>query len=125
MKELIESAKTALSGSYSPYSKYAVGCAIATDKGIFTGANVENSSYGAAICAERSAVVKAVNSGAKTIFAAATASQNMPVPVPCGICLQVISEFAAADCIVIAVCGDKQNQYKFSELMPSAFKLNK
>ena len=71
-RTLIESAIEARKGSYSPYSKFSVGAAILTESGkIYTGANVENASYGLAICAERSAAIKAVNSGERKFKAVA------------------------------------------------------
>lgn len=91
---LFEAAKKSRKNSYSPYSQYAVGAALKNQSGeIFSGCNVENGSYGAAICAERSAIVSMVShSGFQTISEILVLTENMAPP--CGMCLQVISEFA-------------------------------
>ena len=91
---LIEAACEARSRAYAPYSNYRVGAAILTDDGrIFTGANVENASYGLSNCAERSAVFTAVTSGVRRILAVAVCTEN--AGSPCGACRQVLAEFAA------------------------------
>ncbi|GAB4151617.1 MAG: cytidine deaminase [Candidatus Promineifilaceae bacterium] len=82
--------------AYAPYSHYLVGAALlAADGQIYTGVNVENASYGLAICAERSAIVKMVANGAREIKAMAVCTSNGGSP--CGACRQVMNEFAAAD----------------------------
>ncbi len=79
--------------SYSPYSNYQVGAAILIEDGrIFSGVNVENASYGLVICAERTAVFKAISEGAQRISAVAVCTTNLGPP--CGACLQVLREFA-------------------------------
>lgn len=81
--------------AYSPYSKKRVSCAILTEDGhIFSGCNVENASYGATICAERTAIAKAVSEGAKQIRAVVVMNAGSEPWAPCGICRQVILEFA-------------------------------
>lgn len=94
IQNLFEAAKKSRKNSYSPYSQYAVGAALKNHLGeIFSGCNVENGSYGAAICAERSAIVSMVSqSGFQTISEIVVLTENMAPP--CGMCLQVISEFA-------------------------------
>ncbi|ODV97948.1 hypothetical protein PACTADRAFT_47777 [Pachysolen tannophilus NRRL Y-2460] len=80
--------------SYSPYSKFKVSCTILTEDGEFVdGANVENASYGAAICAERTAIVKAVVGGKRKFKVMAISGDTKSVITPCGICRQVIREF--------------------------------
>ncbi|MBZ0309007.1 MAG: cytidine deaminase, partial [Anaerolineae bacterium] len=92
---LIADAIRASEQAYSPYSHYRVGAALLTTTGkIFLGCNVENASYGAAICAERTAVVKAVSEGERDFTAIAVATQNGGSP--CGICRQFMFEFSPA-----------------------------
>ncbi len=90
---LLDAACAVRQKAYAPYSNYYVGAAILTEDGrIFTGVNVENASYGLAICAERSAVFAAVTAGARRIRAIAVCTENGGSP--CGACRQVLSEFA-------------------------------
>ena len=94
-EELYEKAVEAMEYSYSPYSKFKVGAALLTKTGkVFTGCNVENASYGAAICAERTAFVKAISEGFKEFEAIAICCDHEDIPAyPCGICRQFIFEF--------------------------------
>ena len=127
IKKLINEAKKARKGSYSPYSKYAVGAALITDNGkIYTGANVENASFGLTICAERSAIFKAVNDGAKKIKAIAVVAEGDNLPSPCGACRQVIAEFSTKDTTVIfANTKDEKKIKKIFELLPYMFVFKK
>lgn len=91
---LIEAACTARENAYAPYSEYKVGAAILVEDGrVFAGVNVENASYGLSICAERTAVFKAVSEGARKILAVAVCTAN--AGSPCGACRQVLVEFGA------------------------------
>ena len=93
-EELLELARRAMRAAYAPYSRYPVGaCLLAEDGRVFTGCNVENASYGATICAERSAVAKAVSEGASRFTAIAVAALDS-APYPCGVCRQVLNEFS-------------------------------
>ncbi|MDR1950402.1 MAG: cytidine deaminase [Spirochaetaceae bacterium] len=96
---LFEEAQRAAAFAYAPYSHFRVGAALLTDEGeVFSGCNVENRSYGLAICAERSALVSAVSKGKRSFTALAIATPDAAGPVgPCGACRQVLSEFMAAD----------------------------
>ncbi len=90
---LIAAAVEARKQAYAPYSHYAVGAALLADNGRFyTGCNVENASYGLAICAERTAVVKMVSEGVRQIEAIVVCTEN--AGSPCGACRQVLVEFA-------------------------------
>ncbi|KAJ7644042.1 cytidine deaminase [Roridomyces roridus] len=101
------SANVAKKNAYSPYSKFAVGAALlAADGTIYKGVNVENASYGGTICAERTAIVKAVSEGT-TSFIALAVTTDVPAAIsPCGMCRQVIREFCAQDMPILLVPGD-------------------
>jgi cytidine deaminase len=120
-KELRELAKKISKKAYSPYSQAKVGSAIKTKSGkIFSGCNVENSSFSATLCAERVAIFKAVSEGEKSLSQVYVYTKDgWP---PCGMCLQVMSEFADKNTEVI-IGDEKGNEkvLKFSELMPNAF----
>lgn len=122
-KDMVKIAREALKYSYSPYSKFRVGAAVLTASGkLYTGVNIENASYGATCCAERTAVFKAVSEGEKKIKAVAIASDSDELIHPCGICRQVISEFGGKDTKII--CSKRNGdtkEYTLDELLPEAF----
>lgn len=128
-QELCTLAIKSMNNAYSPYSGYKVGAALLCDNGkVFTGCNVENSSYGATVCAERTAIFKAVSEGERdfSMLAVAGGTENELSDkfLPCGICRQVMAEFCKPDFIILVVTG--QNTYKeftLSELFPNAFLL--
>ncbi|CEG63731.1 Putative Cytidine deaminase [Rhizopus microsporus] len=125
LQDLFEKALKAREYSYSPYSKFRVGAALLSDDGtIFTGCNVENASYGAAICAERTAFVKAVSEGHHKFTALAVSTDQEEFVSPCGICRQFISEFVTASTPVyfLNAKGDHR-EYTFGQLLPLAFGL--
>src|SRR4051812_31271291 len=123
--ELFEKARLAREKAYSPYSQHKVGAAIKTAKGaVFVGCNVENSSYGGTICAERTAVVSAVASegGRIAIEEVCVVTDASPPWSPCGFCRQVIAEFAKPETpIVIANLKGEVKRYTLRELLPHAF----
>ncbi len=126
MKELMKQAERAFENSYSPYSGIRIGAAVVAGSGkIYTGTNIENASYGATICAERSAISKAVSDGETEITAVAVTGDIDDYAYPCGICRQVISEFMKPD-MEIAVSGNNKEMkvFKLKELLPSAFEFN-
>jgi cytidine deaminase len=123
IKQLISKAKEAAGFSYSPYSKFKVGAALKTDKGIFCGCNIENASYSATVCAERTAVYKAVSEGAKKFFAIAVYSDNTDYCMPCGVCRQVMAEFCSEDFVIIAGNENNYKLFTIKQLLPYAFKL--
>lgn len=121
--ELVKNAFTAKLNSYSPYSRFRVGAAALAASGkIYTGCNIENASYGATICAERTAVFNAVSSGEKKITAVAIASDSDDFILPCGICRQVLAEFGDKDMKIICTRPDGQYRvYTLDALLPEAF----
>lgn len=122
-EELILIAKKALENAYSPYSNFKVGAAILTGCGkVYSGCNIENASYGATICAERTAAVKAVSEGCTKFVKIAIVSSSNEYTYPCGICRQFLSEFMDKDAEFIF---DDINQgikvIKASEIIPYSF----
>ncbi len=121
--QLIAHARGASEKSHSPYSGFAVGCAILTSDGeIFSGTNVENVSFGLTICAERSAVFNAVSSvGANMKIGRVVIYTPTDHPItPCGACRQVLSEFGE-DFEVLSVCKSDQNlKFSIKELLPKS-----
>ena len=121
--ELVRAALDARARAYAPYSGYAVGAALrARDGRVFTGANVENASYGLSVCAERSAVVQAVAAGARELDALAVATTSSPPAAPCGMCRQTLAEFARD--LPIALANDRGEvvHVTLAELLPRAFR---
>ena len=121
--ELVELAFSMLERSYSPYSGFAVGAALlCADGAVFTGCNVENAAYGSTICAERTALVKAVSEGRRDGFAAlANAGRSEDYCWPCGSCRQMLYEFAPG-LRVLAARGDGDFQAAaLEELLPHGF----
>jgi cytidine deaminase len=93
-KALLEAAREARENAYSPYSGVKIGAAVVTSKGkIFTGCNVENSSYGLSCCAERTAIFKSISVGCRDIVAIAVVGETKEFTTPCGACRQVMVEF--------------------------------
>lgn len=125
MKRLITLAKRARTKAYAPFSKYKVGAALeATNGKIFTGCNVENSSYGLSNCAERTAIFKAVSEGVRRFKRIAIVTENLDDPaVPCGACLQVLYEFAPNLDVIVANLRGKVHLYRLSDLLPKGFRL--
>ncbi len=128
LDQLVEEAKAARVRAYAPYSRYLVGAAIRTKRGsIYTGCNVENASYGATICAERGAVMTMVAAGERDPIACAVVTADEGSP--CGICRQVLSEFARDMPIVLvglkAPGGEKGRVVMLADLLPLAFSLRR
>jgi cytidine deaminase len=118
--ELIDLARKARKRAYAPYSHYKVGAALLGKSGtVYTGCNVENASYSHTICAERTAVLKAVSEGEAEFEAIAVVTRNGGSP--CGACRQVLSEFSPELIIYIA---DKDGEYRtttLKKLLPDSF----
>ncbi len=125
-KQLIDRAILAKDMAYVPYSKFRVGAALIDDKGReFSGCNVENSSYGATCCAERTAIFKAVSEGSRKIRKMAVVCDQDDYCRPCGICRQVMAEFATDDFILLSARQDgKYEEYSMEALLPSSFRLD-
>ena len=123
-KNLIEKALEARELAYVPYSKFKVGAAVLfEDDKIYTGCNIENASFGATNCAERTAIFKGVSEGNKVIRAIALVGDIKTYTTPCGICRQVLSEFIENEKTPIILVKNKDD-YKvktFEEIMPGAF----
>jgi cytidine deaminase len=123
--DLVELARAAREHAFAPYSKFRVGAAVETRDGrIFTGCNVENSSYGLSMCAERVALFKAISEGEREftrIAVIADSPQRMPVR-PCGACRQVISDLMGTDAEVIMSNLDGElESHSVKELLPAPF----
>lgn len=126
MKEkLIDIAKDVLNRAYAPYSQYRVGSALETSSGkIYQGCNIENMSFGLTICSERVAIFKAISEGETSFKRIVVVSEDDSLPIPCGACLQVMSEFCDDDFEVILCSGnDKVEVYRLKDLFPKPFKL--
>lgn len=120
--KLIQAATEARLNAYAPYSQFKVGAAVQTKAGtIFHGCNIENSSYGATICAERVALFNAYVHGEREIEAIAIVADTQPPCPPCGICRQVILELAGNIEVILANLTGAIRVFKASELLPEAF----
>lgn len=127
LESLLEAARAAARKSYSPYSGFKVGAALALSNGaIVTAANVENVSYSLTICAERAALVRAVADHGPEIRIVAIAVTNLndaPSP-PCGACRQMLAEFAEPGATVVFSSPDGVTSLPFKTLLPFAFNTN-
>ena len=121
---LLSLAREAMTESYSPYSHFPVGAALlASDGRIFLGCNIENAAYGACICAEQSAVAKAVSEGAREFETIAIATGDLP-GWPCGICRQILSEFAPRIRVLVTWGrGEHVEESTLDQILPHQFTL--
>lgn len=125
-KALIDMALKAMENAYAPYSGFKVGAALlCSDKKVYTGCNIENSSYGASNCAERTAIFKAVSEGEREFEKIAIVSSSGDFTFPCGICRQVLSEFMYDKTVVLFSEKDGIREFKVKELLPEAFRLQR
>ncbi|MCR5686711.1 MAG: cytidine deaminase [Lachnospiraceae bacterium] len=128
---LIKAAFEARKNAYAPYSNFKVGAALLCDDGsVVKGANIENASYGATICAERSAVCSAVSSGKRSFSAIAVVGGDASetdllggYAMPCGICRQVLREFSDPDAFTVIVARSltDSREYTLSAILPESF----
>ena len=122
-KELFRMAVKASENAYVPFSNFHVGAALLTKDGqVYTGCNIENSSYGATICAERTAMVKAVSEGVREFEAIAIAG-NGGTSWPCGICRQFMFEFSEDMRVISGDNEDELKSFRLNELLLEGFKL--
>jgi cytidine deaminase len=116
-------AEEARERAYAPYSQFTVGAALVTESGeVVTGGNVENGSFGMTICAERSAVVRALAEGHRRFTAVVVAGPSASVP-PCGGCRQVLAEFADADFTITFPRDGELTTFTLDEILPERFSL--
>lgn len=121
-KELVDSAVKAAENAYAPYSGYRVGAAVMCDDGsVFTGCNVENASYPCGICAERTAVAKAVSEGKRSFRMIAVAGSTAEKCTPCGMCRQFLYEFAPGLTVLCAANDGSFDEISLSELLVRGF----
>ena len=123
---LMAAARAAALSAYAPYSDFAVGAALLFDDGaVVTGSNVENASYGLALCAETNAAARAMNEGRRGgLVAVAVAGPGSALITPCGRCRQVLNELAAlggTDPVVWCAEGENVREFTLSQLLPHAF----
>ena len=123
LRKLLGAARSVRLRAYAPYSRFEVGAAVLADDGrVYAGCNVENSSYGLCLCAERNAMGQAIARGAKRIEAAAIVTSTRPPSPPCGMCLQTFVELGhpGMELLLASTAGDEE-VVKLSDLMPRAF----
>ena len=126
--ELINKAKSAMSFSYSPYSEFKVGAALLGENGkVYTGANIENSSFSATNCAERTVFLKAISEGEKSFLKIAVVGGKggkiTDYCPPCGVCRQVMAEFCENDFEILLSNGKNIKKYTLEELLPLSFEM--
>ena len=121
-RELIQTAMEMQWFSYAPYSGFRVGAALlCADGTVFTGCNVENAAYGSTICAERTALVKAVSEGRREFTAIAIVGQGSDFCWPCGACRQMLYEFAPELRVLAARSDGSYQAVCLAELLPHGF----
>ncbi len=125
-EELFTIAKTGLAYCYAPYSDFKVSAVLESENGIYTGVNIENASFGATMCAERTAFFKALSEGEtkfkQILIIGGRNGQISDFCLPCGICRQVMAEFCDGDFKIITAKSESEfKEYSLGELMPEAF----
>jgi cytidine deaminase len=122
--DLKDAANKVLGNAYSPYSKVSVAAAILTKKGnIYTGVNIENSSYGLTVCAERNAIAAAISNGERDFIRMTIVTNSELVKSPCGSCRQVIYEFNKNMAIEFFGPDGYHRSFNSAELLPEGFEL--
>ena len=121
-KELCQTAVAMLERAYVPYSHFPVGAALqCADGAVFTGCNIENAAYGATVCAERTAMFKAVSEGHRDFVRIAIAGKSEDYCVPCGTCRQVMQEFAPDMEVICLNAAGESRTFSLRELLPYGF----
>lgn len=121
--ELIERARLAQSQAYAPYSKFKVGAALLTEEGeVYSGCNVENSSSGLTICAERVSLFKAISEGKRQFKTVAIYAEKLAYP--CGACLQALAEFSPGMEVYLASSKGELKRFNLKDLFPHPFRMN-
>lgn len=124
LQRLAAAARLASAHAYAPYSRFRVGAACVAGSGrVYSGANVENASYGLSICAERNTLFQAVAAGERDISAIVVYTPTPAPTTPCGACRQVLCEFGAAIRVVCCCDGDEVREFASGELLPDRFQL--
>ena len=122
LRDLVAVARRARSRAHAPYSRFKVGAALRTEGGeIVTGCNIENASYGLTICAERTAVFKAVSEGMRRFDAIAVVVDSPHVAAPCGPCRQILWEFCGDIWVHMENLAGRSKTLRMSELLPMPF----
>ncbi len=122
---LVAAARAVRERAYAPYSSFRVGSAVrAENAAIFLGCNVENASYGATICAERTAILTMVAAGLRSVESIAVFTDAETLAMPCGLCRQVISEFQR-DAVLIVANPRQHRVLRFAEIFPEPFVLDR
>lgn len=122
VQPLLAACRETLGRAYAPYSKFQVGAALrAADGRIFTGVNVENSSYGLTMCAERVALGTAIAAGVRDFTHIAITCGTGHFLTPCGACRQVMAEFAPSLAVIVLEGSGKTHELSLAALLPSAF----
>jgi len=123
-RDLLDAAQEAREAAYAPFSSFKVGAALKTATGaIYTGCNIENASYALAICAERTAVFKAICDRQHGFVALAVVTDTQTLATPCGSCRQVLAEFADDLVVVVGNLHGDLHKYTLLELFPSPFRM--
>lgn len=122
LEDLIAAAKKARQGAHAPFSKFRVGAAVETTDGtVYTGCNIESSSYGLTVCAERVAIWKAISEGARCAGRIVVVADTQDLTPPCGTCRQIIWEFCHDTTVILTNLQGKQEVLPIKELLPRAF----
>jgi cytidine deaminase len=122
---LVAAARAVRERAYAPYSSFRVGAALRSESGaLFVGCNVENASYGATICAERTAILTMVAAGQRSIESIAVFTDAEALAMPCGLCRQVISEFQR-DALLIVANPREHRVLPFAQIFPEPFVLER
>ena len=120
--ELLARADVVAANAYAPYSKFHVGAALLSGDTVIAGCNVENASYGATICAERGAIMSAIAHGFRTFDACVVITRGPEPAHPCGICRQVLNEFAPQlPILLVSESNGARKLVRLDEILPGAF----